>query len=266
MLIIKTRLSNLRQKIAVVELFGPIGSQIKSPAYEKIFSNILKDESVKALVLDVDSPGGAVAASDYIYRSVLKVGEKMPVVANIRGVGASGSYMISCAAQKIVATPGAIIGSIGVISVRPVLQELLQRVGVSVNVNKSAPFKDMGAPWREATPEEDQKMQELIDYSFDEFVTLVAKARNMDESAVREVATGEVYWASKAKELGLVDELGDLDRAIDIAVEMSGASRNPVWFRPRRSLREMLFQPMAETVVESVAVEVERRMWSGPIR
>ena len=266
MLIIRAKFPKLRQKIAVVELFGPIGSQIKSPAYEKIFSGILKDESVKAVVLDVDSPGGAVAASDYIYRSVLKVGEKMPVVANIRGVGASGSYMISCGAQKIVATPGAIIGSIGVISVRPALQELLQRVGVGVTVNKSGQFKDMGAPWRAATPEEDQKMQELIDYSFNDFVALVAKARNMDESAVREVATGEVFWASKAKELGLVDELGDLDRAIDIAVEMSGASRNPVWFRPKRSLREMLFQPMSETLVEAVAIEFERRMWGGSIR
>lgn len=263
MLIIKTRLGNLRQKIAVVELFGPIGSQIKSPAYEKIFSSILQDDAVKAVVLDVDSPGGAVAASDYIYRSVLKVSDKMPVVANIRGVGASGSYMISCAAQKIVATPGAIIGSIGVISVRPALQELLHRVGVGVTVNKSGAFKDMGAPWREVTPEEDKKMQELIDTSYNDFVTLVAKARNMQESAVRKVATGEVFWASKAKELGLIDELGDLDRAIDIAVEMSGATRNPVWFRPKRSLREVLFQPMSETLVESMSVELDKRMWGG---
>jgi protease-4 len=266
MLIIRARLPRVRDKIAVVELFGSIGNQIKSQSYERVFSAINQDHNVKAMVLDIDSPGGAVPASDYIYQAVARIGERIPVVACVRGVGASGSYMISCGAQKIVATPGAIIGSIGVISVRPALQELLQRMGVGVTVNKSGPFKDMGAPWRESTPEEDAKMQELIDDSYATFVQVVAKARSMSEEDVRKIATGEVYWAPKAKEIGLIDELGDLDRAIDIAAELSGAPRKPVWMRPKRSLREMLMNPAAEAMVDTFMNAVESRYGVGSLR
>ena len=179
-----------RQKIAVVELFGTIGGSIKSPVMERVFSAVRMDKNTRALVLDIDSPGGAVTASDYLYRSVCKIADEKPVVANIRGVGASGAYMVSCAAHRIVATPGSIVGSIGVISIRPVLQELLERLGVRVNVSKSGPYKDMGAPWRDATPEESRKMQGLIDESYDTFVSVVASARKMDEEAVRGLATG----------------------------------------------------------------------------
>ena len=265
MLVLKAT-RTIRNRIAVVELFGSIGGQIKSPVYEPIFASIARDDSIRALVLDIDSPGGGVSASDYLYRSVLKVAEKKPVIASIRGLGASGAYYISCAAHRIVASHASIVGSIGVISVRPALQELMQRLGVGVNVNKSGLLKDMGAFWRDATPEEEGKMQALIDDSFDTFVSIVAESRKMDEEDVRRIATGEVYWATKAHELGLVDELGDLDRALDIAAETSGAPRRPVYFRPRRSLRQLLLNPAAEALTESISNEVERRLWSGWLR
>ena len=159
-----------------------------------------------------------------------------------------------------------LVGSIGVISVRPALQELMERMGVGVNVNKSGLHKDMGAFWRDATPEEEEKMQALIDDSFNSFVRIVSDSRKMDEENVRQIATGEVYWATRAQELGLVDELGDLDRALDIAAETSGAPRKPVYFRPRRSLRQLLLNPAAEALTESVSNEVERRLWSGWLR
>ena len=178
MLVFRGRLG---RNIAVVELFGTIGGGVKSHVYDKVFSSIEKDDRARALVLDIDSPGGGVSASDYLYRSVLKVAAKKPVIASVRGLGASGSYYIACAAHKIIATPGAIIGSIGVISVRPALQDFLERHGVGVNVNKSGAHKDMGAFWRDATPEEQTKMQALIDESYDSFVSIVAKARKMDE-------------------------------------------------------------------------------------
>ena len=170
---------------------------------------------------------------------------------------------MAAAAQQIVASPGAIIGSIGVISVRPVLEQLLSRVGVGVNVNKSGQFKDMGALWREATPEEQQKMQELIDDTYSNFLAIVAQARGMDQDAVRELATGEVYLADRARDLGLVDELGTwivrstsprslLARpAIRVPAAPQGAARAPV--RP----------PWAESMVEAVTEQVELRMWHG---
>ena len=255
-----------RQRIAVVELFGTIGGSIKSPVYERIFAAIRRDRRVRALVLDIDSHGGTVPVSDYLYRSVARVAQEKPVVASIRGFGASGAYLICCAAQRIVANQGSIVGSVGVIAVRPVLRELLQRLGVNFNVSKSGSLKDMGAFWRDATPEEEQKLQEFIDDSFDVFVSTVAEARKMDKERVRSLATGEVFWGTKAKELGLVDELGDLDRAIDLAAELSGAPRKPMFVRPRRGIRERIFGPLAESLVESAAEEMERRMWLGSFR
>lgn len=253
-------------KIGVIELFGSIGGTIRSADYDQIFTRALEDKKIKAVVLDIDSPGGAVPASDYIYRRAKRVAEYKPVVASIRGVGASGGYYIACAAHRIVAVPGALVGSIGVLSVRPVLQELLHRVGVTINVSKSGEFKDLGAPWRESTPEEDRKIQDLIDESYDSFVDIVSKARNMDEATVKEIATGEVYWAPRAKELGLVDELGDLDTAIDLAMDQSGAARRPVHLRPKRSLRARLLGPLAESLISSAADEFDRRLWSNYLR
>ena len=255
-----------RQRIAVVEFFGTIGGRIKSPDFERVFNQVRRSKNVKALVLDIDSPGGAVPASDYLYRSVARLAREKPVVASIRGTGASGAYLICCAAQRIVATPGSIVGSIGVISIRPVLHALLQRLGVSVDVSKSGAYKDMGAFWREATSEEERKMQLLIDDFYGVFVSIVASARGIDEDRVRDLATGEVYWAPKAKELGLVDELGDLDRAIDLAAELSDSPRRPVFMRPHRGMRERIFGAVADSLVESVAAEVESRLWLESLR
>ncbi len=254
------------QRIAVVEVFGSIGGNVKSSEHERIFTAIERDDKIRALVLDVDSPGGGVSASDYLYRSVARVAARKPVIASIRGLGASGAYYISCAAQIIVASPAALVGSIGVLSVRPALRELLQKAGVRVSVNKSGRLKDMGAVWRDATPEETEKMQALVDDSYDMFVSVVAKARSLDDDAVRDLATGEVYWAPRAHELGLVDELGDLQRAIDIAAELSGAPRRPVFMRPSRSLRARLFGAMADSLVDSVANRIERRIQNDAMR
>ena len=250
-------------KIAVVEIHGGIGGKIKSPDMEKLVNRILEDKRLRAVVLDIDSPGGDAAASDYIYRALKRVARRRPVVASIRGVGASGGYMIACAAHRIVAAPGSIVGSIGVISVRPVLQELLERAGIGVNVNKSGEFKDMGAPWRETTPEEEAKMQELIDDLYSSFVNIVSESRGIEDERVREIATGEVYLATRAVELGLVDELGDLEHALDLAAKAAGISKRTVYLRPQRNLMEKLLGPLADSMVGSVAAHVERRLWQG---
>ena len=253
-------------KIALIELFGTLGGGIRTPAYERLLSSVRSSSRVRALVLDIDSPGGSVAASEYLYGQVQRVAEKKPVVACIRGYGASGAYLVSCAAGRIVASPGALIGSIGVISIRPVVEELLRRLGVSVNVSKRGALKDMGAFWRETTPEEKEKMQGLIDESYERFVSVVARARRMDDAAARRLATGEVFWASRALELGLIDELGDLDRAVDVAVELSGAPRRLLRLRPPRSLRERLLRPAAESLVDAAISEVERRVMVSGMR
>ncbi len=144
--------------------------------------------------------------------------------------------MAACPATKVIALPGSIVGSIGVISLRPMIADLLERVGVRVSVNKSGPLKDMGAIYRPSTEEEERKLQGLIDELFEAFVERVAQCRGISPEQVRSFATGEVFTGRRGKELGLVDELGDFDRALELAAELGKTRPRPVWVRPRRPL------------------------------
>ena len=249
-------------RVAVIELYGVIGGAIRSPVYGRLLDDVRRNSSIKAVVVDIDSPGGSAAASEYLHNSLAKLAEVKPVVAFIRGTGASGGYMLSCAAHRIVALPGSLVGSIGVISARPMLQDLLERVGISFSVSKSAPLKDMGAFYRRPTEEEESRMQALVDELFDAFVTKVALARRMDEDLVRTHATGEVFTGRKAHDLGLVDELGDLDRAVTTAAQMGGIplNRRPKYIRPSRPLRSRLLGGLGSALAETVVEETERRL------
>lgn len=252
-------------RIAVVEMSGVIGGHIRANEYVRLFKSLTEDERVRAVVLDVDSPGGSATASDYLYMSLDKLTQKKPVIAFIRGHGTSGAYLLSCAASRIVAIPSAVIGSIGVISVRPMLRDLMQKLGVQVFVTKSGPFKDMGSVYRAPTEEERQKEQELIDEFFHAFVDRVASARKLDTSVVKQYATGEIFTARRGKELGLVDELGDVDRAVELAMELGKVPRRLTYVRPRRPLRERLLSPIGAYMGRAVMSELERLLLGGSI-
>jgi protease IV len=242
------------QHIAVVEMEGAIGTKLKPSDYVKLLRSLQEDKKVRAVVLDIDSPGGSAPGSNYLYMAVQELVKHKPVVAFIRGVGASGAYLLSCPASRIVAIPSAIIGSIGVISSRPSIYEALD------HVTKSDRLKDMGSPYRPATPEEEAKEQELVDDLYDMFLDSVAEGRRMDKARVREIATGEVYTGHKAAQLGLVDELGDLERAIDVAVDLSGAPRKPVWVHPKLGLKDLMSQMVGSSLVGAVASQLEDRL------
>jgi protease-4 len=248
-----------KHHIAVVEMEGTIGPGIKAAEFAKLFRSLEESNRVRAVVLDIDSPGGSASASDYLYLSVSALAAKKPVIAFIRGTGASGAYLLSCAAAKIIAIPSAIIGSIGVISMRPLLYEALDRLSLKMAVTKSDRFKDMGSMFRPATAEEEAKEQALVDELFEQFVDAVAKGRNMEREAARAVATGEVFTARKGVELGLVDEVGDLHRAIDVAAELGQVARKPVWVRPRRGLRELVSSFTTVALLDNIVARVEDR-------
>ena len=142
------------QNVAVIEMEGPIGQRIKAAEYVKLFRHLEENDNVRAVILDIDSPGGSATASGYMYYAVKALAAKKPVIAFIRGLGASGAYMLAAPATRIVSIPSALIGSIGVISMRPSIYEALDRVGVRMNVTKSDRLKDMGSMFREATEEE----------------------------------------------------------------------------------------------------------------
>ena len=251
------------QSIAVVEMEGAIGPRLKASEYVKLFRSLEDNDHVRAVVLDIDSPGGSATGSGYMYLAVKSLAAKKPVISFISGIGASGAYMLAAPTSRIVAIPGAIIGSIGVISMRPVVYEAMERLGLRMHVTKSDRLKDMGSMFREATPEEQQKEQELVDDLYDQFLDVVAEGRGMEKDRVKEVATGEVYTARRCAELGLVDELGDLERAIDVAAELGNTPRKPVWVKPRRSLREMLVGMSAGTFVDAIANRLEERLYAS---
>ncbi len=230
-----------RSSVAIVEIHGVIGNHVKIPEFSRLIDSVAGNQRLKALLLDIDSPGGSATGSEVLYRAIQRVAEEKPVYAYVRGMGASGGYYLACAASKVYALPTALVGSIGVIYLRPVLEQLLSKVGVDFSVYKSGEFKDMTGFWRSPTDRESEKFQELINEIFDNFVAVVAEGRSLDEAKVREIATGEIMTAQKGIGQGLVDEIGDFKDALEAAAEAGGCKPTPRWIRPSRSLSQRIF-------------------------
>jgi protease-4 len=249
--------------VAVVRLYGPIGGGRRLAEQIELLRELRESPRVPAVVLDVDSPGGSATASDDLYLALKRLADKKPVIAAIRGTGASGAYLAAVAARQIVAQPHAVVGSIGVISAGPRLPRLLKRVGVSVSETKAGRLKGLGAPWRDETDEELAKERELVDAFYDAFVGTVATERGMTAKRARELATGEVWLGERARELGLVDEIGDLERAIDIAADAAGVPRKSAFVRTRRRLFDRLIERFSVEFGDRVVDELEARLRGG---
>jgi len=188
-----------------------------------LLRNSMEDPNIRAVVLRINSPGGQAAASQEIYREVMRVRDAgKPVIASIGDMAASGGYYVASAADKIISEPGAMTGSIGVISTIPQLTDLLEKLGIEYVVIKGGEFKDIGSPYREITPEEKEVLQEMIDDVHDQFINDIAAGRGLDVEDIREVADGRILTGRQAKELGLIDDFGNLYDAIDLAAEMAG--------------------------------------------
>ena len=256
---------NRRAGVAVVELHGVIGTRIRTSTYSRLFDSIARNKRYRALLLDIDSPGGSASGSEVLYHSIRKVAERKPVVAYVRGMGASGGYYLCCAASRVMALPTAMVGSIGVIYLRPVLEQLLGKMGVQFSVFKSGSLKDMTGFWRSPTTEEEGKFQELIDEIYENFVTVVAQGRSMDEARVKELATGEVYTARRALEIGLVDELGGFDEALEAAARLGGARPRPRLVQPKRSFSDR-FTGRAATGVSGAMGTSGFDLMTGPVQ
>lgn len=251
----------LRQRrIAIVRLYGSIGGGARSADWVETVRQLRRQRHVPAVVLDIDSPGGSAAASDYLFLALQRLAAAKPLVAHVRGTGASGAYLAAMAARRLVVAPTSVIGSIGVISVGPRLPALLERVGVRVEEHRAGRLKGMGAPWRDDTEEERVREQQLVDAIYERFIERVAAGRRLPPERVRELATGEVWLGTEAVELGLADAVGDLDDAIEAAAKLAGvpAVASPV--RLRRPLLARLTDRFATRLATSVADEVETRL------
>jgi protease-4 len=247
-------------RVAILRLHGPIVGAGRTAEWIELARRLRESRRVPAVVLDVDSPGGSAAASDDIYLALERLAATKPLVAAIRGTGASGAYLAAVAARRIVANPTAIVGSIGVIAAGPRLPDLLERLGVHVDEHRAGSLKGMGAPWRRETPAEAVKEQALVDGIYAAFIDRVATARRLSPERVRELATGEVWLGREALELGLVDEIGDEERAIEIAAAMAGVPPRAAPVRIRRPLVGRLLDRFATRVALAIADEIELRL------
>jgi protease IV len=191
---------------------------------------------IKAVVVRIDSPGGAVAPTQEIFEAIRKIKGKKPVIASLGGMAASGGYYIASACDKIVANPGTLTGSIGVIMQLANVEDLMKKIGVKGYNVKSGPNKDIGSPFQDLSPEGRAILQALVDNVHGQFVSAVAKARDMDEAVVRKLSDGRIYSGAQAKALGLVDNFGSLEDAIELAAKQAGIEGGPAVYysRPER--------------------------------
>jgi protease-4 len=223
---------SLRERIGVIPIEGPI---TESQQIIKQLVDFKKDERIKAIILRVNSPGGGVAPSQEIYREVRKTIPTKKVVASMGAVAASGGYYIASAADKIVANPGTLTGSIGVIMEFVQLEDLLKKLGIGMEVLKSGEFKDIGSPHRRMSEREKELIRNLILEIQRQFVEAVALGRNISVEKVQEIADGRILSGAQSKELGLVDQLGNFEDAVDLAKSMAGIKGEVTLVYPKRT-------------------------------
>ena len=221
------------EKVGVIEITGVIADARDILAQLKGFR---EDGDIKAIVIRVDSPGGVVGPSQEIYREVMRTRSTKKVIASMGAVAASGGYYVIAGADGIMANPGTITGSIGVIMEYTNFQELFQKIGLSPVVIKSGKFKDAGSPVRKMTPEEERILKDFVDRLHQQFVAAIAEGRQMDLATVQKLADGRIYTGADAKEIGLVDRIGNMEDAIDWAGELAGIEGDiiPVYPPPKK--------------------------------
>jgi protease-4 len=230
------------EKVAIIEVKGVIVDA--QPTIEKLIQ-FRKNRNVKAIIVRVDSPGGGVGPAQEIYSEIKKAQREKKILVSVGSVAASGGYYIACAADKILANPGSITGSIGVIMESVNVEDLLHKVGVQSVIVKSGKHKDIGSPFRAMTEEEKKLLQSVLDNVHDQFIRAVAEGRNLPVAEVRQLADGRIFSGEQAKDLGLVDELGTLQDTIALAAKMSGIQGEPEVIYPEKSrfsLLDFLFQ------------------------
>ncbi|HEX6941233.1 MAG TPA: signal peptide peptidase SppA [Longimicrobiales bacterium] len=217
-------------RIAIIEVDGLIADDTE---YLEQLRRFRRDPSVKGILVVIDSPGGVVGPSQSLYRELRRIrDEGRPVVASIGAVGASGGYYVALAADTIFALPGSITGSIGVIMEFPEVSALLEKVGVEMQVVKSADHKDAGSMFRPLSPEDRQMLDALVTDVYEQFVETVAEERGLPVAEVRRLADGRIYSGRQALRSGLVDRIGNLQDALSAVGRMAGLGEDPHTVRP----------------------------------
>ncbi len=256
-----------KAKVLLIEISGMISSQEKDgfrptssmlASVKEQLTRAAKDDQIKAVVLRINTPGGTVTASDIIYHELktFKANRKIPIVASIMDLGTSGGYYIAAAADRVLAHPSSVTGSIGVIMLTVNAKGLLEKVGVEATAVTSGPRKDMGSPFRTMTVEERTIFQGLIDSFYQRFLSIVQEGRaNLQMEQIKRLADGRIYTGEQAKEAGLVDEIGYLEDAVEVAKKQAGLTEARVvtYQRPGEYSNNVYSKLMAPSGLASLA-------------
>jgi len=216
---IKTSDFEFGEKVGIIEISGVI-ADAKNVIHS--LKRFREDDSIKAIVIRIDSPGGAVGPSQEIYREIRKTSDKKKVIASMGAIAASGGYYVAAGTDGIVANPGTITGSIGVILGFTNYEELLQKIGLVPVVIKSGEFKDLGSPVRKMTEEDQKILKDFAKKIHRQFIMDIVEGRKMDQAKVESLADGRIFTGEESKDLGLVDRLGNLEDAIEWAGRLGG--------------------------------------------
>ncbi|MGB9720930.1 MAG: signal peptide peptidase SppA [bacterium] len=233
--------------IGVIEIEGIISSSKKTVRDIKHFT---EDGGISAILVRVDSPGGGVAASQEIYEELKKARFQKKVVVSMGALAASGGYYVSLPADLIVANPGTITGSIGVIMQFPIFEELMKKIGIDYQIIKSKEHKDIGSPFRKMDEKEKKLLQDVVTDVYEQFVQATCDARGLPRDSVLKFADGRIITGNQAKNLGLVDTLGTFEDAVKILGDMLGIEKPNLVYPPKKlSLVEMLTEPVERTFI-----------------
>jgi len=218
-------------KIGVLEVKGVI---LESETYLKAIEELRKRKDIKAVVLRIDSPGGAVGPVQEIFEELKLLRKEKPLIVSMGGVSASGGYYLALSGQKIFANPGTITGSIGVMIQLPNFEKLMEKLGISTEVIKSGEFKDTGSSFRKLSPKEKEYLQEKVNLLHTQFVKAVSEERKLPLEKVKEIANGKIYTGEEALKLGLIDALGNFYRALDEARKLAGLREYSLEYFPEK--------------------------------
>lgn len=253
-------LVSIGEKIGVIEVYGPI---VSSDDLNKNIIEFRDNNSIKAVILRIDSPGGAVGPSQEIYNEVIKLQKKKPVIVSMGSVAASGGYYIAAPAERLFANPGTITGSIGVIMSFPNYEGLMEKIGYSSVVVKSGRFKDIGSASRPFRDDERQLMQALIDDVHSQFVEAVSLGREMPAEKVRDLSDGRIFSGRQALAAGLIDELGGFQDAVDYTAKLTGMGDDPKLIYPEVE-KPGLIERLINSALGDIAFEARQHLKVGP--
>lgn len=233
--------------IGVIEIEGIITTSKK---IVRDIKNFNENPHITGILVRVDSPGGGVAASQEIYEELRKTKLQKKVVVSMGALAASGGYYVSLPADVIIANPGTITGSIGVIMQFPVFEELMKKIGIGYEVIKSKEHKDIASPFRRMSEKDKKILQDVVTDVYDQFVQAICDARGLSRDSVLKFADGRIITGNQAKQLGFVDTLGTFEDAVKILGDMLGIEKPNLIYPPRRfSLIEMLTEPMEKIYI-----------------